>query len=218
MPLNHILRRQGIRGRSSRPEMVTVTEELLGGIEKLQLLEPVFTYRAFQITELTRKWILLDNGARINGELLPSVLSKSKELTVVVCTIGPRLQDRVSSYLKKGEALRGLLLDGIGTAAIDALTAQACKSVRKESLTRGYQASSPLCPGMPGFALSEQWTLLEIASASEIGVTLSSTGVMVPCKSTSAVIGIGPEMPTWTQAKVCAHCNLAKTCPYRIRA
>ena len=108
-----------------------MTEELLGGVKKLQLLEPVFAYRPFQITELTRKWILLDNGARINGKLLPSVLSKSKELAVVVCTISSHLQDRVSSYLKKGEALRGLLLDGIGTAATDALTVQACRSVWK---------------------------------------------------------------------------------------
>ena len=42
--LDHILRRQGIRGRSSRPEMIAITEELLEEIKGLHLLEPVFTY------------------------------------------------------------------------------------------------------------------------------------------------------------------------------
>jgi len=39
---------------------------------------------------------------------------------------------------------------------------------------------------------------------------------MVPRKSISMVIGIGPQMTTWTKAEACASCNLSKTCRYRI--
>ncbi|MBA7518627.1 hypothetical protein ES705_10699 [subsurface metagenome] len=216
--LNHILRRQGIRGRSSRPEMVAITEQLLEEVKELRLLEPVFTYHVYPIAEIKDDQMRLNNGAIIRGKLLPSVLSKSKELATVVCTIGPQLEHKVTEYIKEGEPLRGLLLDGIGTAAIDTLTVQACKSLRQKALLRGNQASSPLSPGMPGFPISEQQTLLELASAEQIGVSLSSTGIMFPCKSTSAVIGIGPDMPTWTPTEVCAHCSLNKICPYRITA
>lgn len=160
----------------------------------------------------------LNNGAIINGKLLPSVLSKSEELAIGVCTIGPQLEHKVTEYFKEGEPLRGLPLDGIGTTAIDTLTVQACKCLSQEALSRGHKASSLLNPGMPGFPISGQRTLLELASAEQIGVSLTSTGIMVPCKSTSAVIGIGPDMPTWTPAEVCAHCSLNRICPYRITA
>ncbi len=214
--LDHILRRQGIRGRSSRPEMIAITEELLEEMKELHLLEPVSAYNIYPISEIKDNQVRLNNGAIINGELLPSILSKSKEFVTVVCTIGPRLENKVAEQLKKGEPLRGLLLDGIGTAAIDTLTVQVCKTLRQEAISRGNQASSPLSPGMPGFPITEQQTLLRLASAEQIGVSLSSTGIMFPCKSISAVLGIGPDMPTWTQAETCAQCSLNKTCPYRI--
>jgi len=214
--LDHILRRQGIRGQSSRPEMVTTTEELLEEIKKLHLLEPVYTYNIYPISEIKDDLIHLKYGAIISGSIFHSVLLKSKELATVVCTISPQLEKRVAEYLKEGEALRGVLLDGIGTAAIDTLILQACKFLRQEALSHGNQASSPLSPGMPGFPISEQRKLLELASAEQIGVSLTSTGMMIPNKSTSAVIGIGPDMPTWTPTEVCAHCSFNKICPYRI--
>lgn len=218
LQLNHILRRQGIKGRSSRPKMAAITEELLDEVKELSLLAPVFAYHVHPISEIKDDQMRLNNDVIINGKLLPSVLSKSKELATTVCTIGPQLENKVTEYLNEGEPLRGLLLDGVGTAAIDTLIVQACKSLKQEALSHGNQASSPLSPGMPGFPISEQGTLLELASAEQIGVSLTSTGIMIPCKSISAVIGIGPDMPTWTPAEACARCNLNKICTYRITA
>ena len=70
---------------------------------------------------------------------------------------------------------------------------------------------------MPGFPMSEQWNLVELAKAHEIGVILTPSGILVPRKSTSMVIGVGPKMTRWTQAEVCARCSLRKTCPYKIQ-
>lgn len=217
LKLNHILRRQGIRGRSSRPKMVAITQELLTIVEELHLVEPVVAHQTYSVSEVSHDRLSLTNGTVISGTLLPSLLSKSKDLAVVVCTIGPRVEDKVTGYLEKNEPLRGLLLDGIGTAAIDTLTVEACKSIRQKAVSCGYQASSPLSPGMPGFALSEQWTLLQLATAEQIGVSLTSSGVMVPRKSTSVVIGMGSDMPTWTPEEVCAGCCLKEICLYRIQ-
>ena len=217
LKLNHILRRQGIRSHSSRPEMMAITQELLTNVEELHLLEPICSYHIYPVSGVNRDYLCLDNGTVIRGTLLPSLLPKSKDLAVVVCTIGPGVEDKVTDYLEKNEPLWGLLLDGIGTAAIDTLTVEACKSIRQKAVYRGYQASSPLSPGMPGFALSEQWTLLQLASAEQIGVSLTSSGVMVPRKSTSVVIGMGSDMPTWTPDEVCANCCLKEICPYRVQ-
>jgi hypothetical protein len=70
---------------------------------------------------------------------------------------------------------------------------------------------------MPGFPISEQWRLFELVPAEEIGVSLTPYGIMIPRKSISMVIGIGLQMTIWTQAEVCARCNLKETCLYRIQ-
>ena len=157
------------------------------------------------------------------GELLASVNDEALlEPAVLVCTIGGKLEEKVVDYFDKSKPLPGLLLDGIGSASTDALTQEVCRLTRHGASLRGYQTSSPLSPGGPGgpggpgFPPSEQWQLFKLVPAEEIGVRLTSTGFMVSRKSTSMVIGIGPQMTTWTEAEACARCNLSKTCRYRI--
>lgn len=214
---NQVLRREGIKKYSRiRPEMKTLIRELLASMENNRLLEPAIAYEIYSITEVRHKELWLESKAALHGPLLPSVLDGAKQLGAVVCTIGPKLEEKVTDYLDKNEPLRGLLMDGIGSAAVDALAQQACNLVKHEAALHGYQASSPLNPGMPGFPISEQWQMFRLVPVEKIGVSLTSAGVMVPRKSSSLVIGIGPQMLTWTEAEVCARCGLNKTCHYRV--
>jgi len=212
-----ILRREGFRGYSKiRPQIKSLILELLTGVKESHLLEPAIAYEIYKITEVNQGHVSLEDKLAIAGPLLPSLLPEAKELAIVVGTIGPKLEKKVTDYTNRNEPLRGMLLDGIGSAAVDSLTEEACKFITGEAQSRGYQASSPISPGMPGLPITEQWQLFKMVPVKEIGVSLTSSGVMVPRKSASMVIGIGPKMKTWTRAEVCAHCRLRKTCPYRI--
>jgi hypothetical protein len=214
-----VLRREGFLGYPEvRPQIKSQITELLASLEKAHLLEPAFACEIYPIVRMTHDQVWLEGNKSVQGSLLPSIFTEAKELAVMVCTIGPRLEKRVTDYSKSGETFRGMLLDGIGSAAVDMLTQEACRYVMAEASSRGYEASSPVSPGMPRFLLKEQENLLELANANEIGVSLTSSGVMVPRKSTSMVIGMGPHMRTWTQAEVCANCNLRETCLYRIQS
>ena len=212
-----VLRRQGIgKNLMPRAEMTALLQELLASVSDLHLLEPAIAYELCPVTEIRHDRVCLKNGTVLYGQLLPSLLSSARELVVVLCTIGSKLENKVADYFDENEPLRGLLLDGIGSAAVDLLTQEVCKLMMHEALSRGYQASSPVNPGMPGFPISQQWQLFELVPASEIGVSLTSSGMIVPRKSTSMVIGMGIKMPTWTQAEVCDHCSLKQTCPYKV--
>jgi hypothetical protein len=212
-----ILRRQGIGGRAKlRPEIKGMIQELLAGLENEHLLEPAASYEYYRVSGMNSSQISMEGGKSVNGPALPAILPESRELVVLIGTIGPKLEKRASGYTQKGEALRGMLLDGIGSAAVDTLVAKVIKIISAEASRRGYEVSSPVNPGMPGFPMSEQWNLVELAKAHEIGVSLTQSGILVPRKSTSMVIGVGPRMTRWTQAEVCARCSLNKTCPYKI--
>lgn len=212
------MRRQGLGERSNtRPEIRGLIDELLASVEDSNLLGPAIALETYNITGMSPREVFLEGNPTIYGSLLPSLLSQARELVVAVCTIGPNLEKKVTDYTKHGKPLRGLLLDGIGSAAVDALTQETCKLVAEKIVSRGHQASSPVNPGMPGLPITEQWKLLKMVSAQKIGVSLTSSGIMIPRKSASMIMGIGPKMSTWTQSEVCAKCNLSKTCPYRIR-
>ncbi len=58
----------------------------------------------------------------------------------------------------------------------------------------------------------------QLVPAERIGVSLTLSGLMVPEKSVSTVIGMGPQMPSWTQAEYCDRCSLTANCHYRIHA
>ena len=218
LKLSNILRRQGIGATSARPEMKSITKELLGEVRKLHLLKPSFAYNIYSITSIDHDELLLEANLALHGWLLPSFLSDAGQVSVAVCTIGPALEEKVTKYASKKETLRSLLLDGIGSAAVDSLSQEVCRFMLHEASSHGYQVSSPLNPGMPGFPLKEQRQLMKMVPAQDIGLTLTKSGIIVPRKSESMVFGMGPNMKHWTQAERCAHCPLYEFCPYRERA
>jgi hypothetical protein len=213
-----VLRRQGLWGKAKvRPEIKSLILELLASVESNHLLQPAAAYECYPVTGMSGSQISLEGDKAVHGPALPALFPEARELAVIICTIGPKLEKQASGYTKNGQALRGMLLDGIGSAAIDTLIPETLRIIAKEVSVRGYEISSPVNPGMPGFAMTEQWNIMELVKADEIGVSLTNSGILVPRKSASMVIGIGPRMTRWTQAEVCARCSLRETCPYKVQ-
>ncbi|MDD3718135.1 MAG: hypothetical protein PHP28_05665 [Actinomycetota bacterium] len=216
--MEEVLRREGIdAGKDMRPRIKEALDEALEEAGSSGLIEPVAAYESYRSTGMSEAGVRLEGGGEITGSLIPEVFPGADGLVAMVCTIGQGLEDRVREHFENGEQMRGLMLDGIGSAAVDVLSIEACHRVMQSLSARGAAVSSPVNPGMPGLPLTEQAHILELARAGEIGVSLTSGGMLVPRKSASMVIGVGENMPRWTQEQVCAKCFLRKNCLYRVR-
>jgi hypothetical protein len=216
LDIREILRREGFIGkREIRPSIERLIHELHGEVEKGNLLQPAVVYDIYSGDEIDRRQFSLKNNGDMRGRLLTSLIPEAKDIAVAVCTIGPALEEKVTHYSKSGDVMHGMLLDGIGSAAVDSLCIEAGKIIAGEVSPRGYQISSPITPGMPCLPITEQKWLLELIHSEDIGVTLTSSNMMIPRKSTSMVIGIGHDMETWTQAELCSRCSLRETCVYK---
>jgi len=212
-----VLRRQGLRKRTKvRPEIRLLIRELLARVKQSRLLEPAVAYEYYTVKSMAGSQITLECNKAIHGPLIPAIFPEAKELAVILITIGPKLEKQVTDYSKNSAALQGMILDGIDSTAVDMLVMEVLRRLASEVSSRGYEISSPVNPGMPGFPLTEQWNLLGLVNSYEIGVSLTSSGVLVPRKSASMVMGIGPKMTRWTQAEVCVRCNLRETCHYKV--
>jgi len=62
--------------------------------------------------------------------------------------------------------------------------------------------------------VEEQFKLARIIDFSKAGVTLSENCMMIPKKSISAIVGIGPKQLFSNIKSPCAVCNM-KVCGYR---
>jgi cobalamin-dependent methionine synthase I len=216
LKINEIQRRVGLGNCDTViPKIQKVIVELLTKVEDEGLLKPVVAYEIFSSEDMDKKQFSMRNDNNMNSRLLTSLIPDAKEIAVSVCTIGPLIEEQVTNYFSNGDNLRAVLLDGIGSAAVDSLEIKARDIIAKEASSRGYQISSPINPGMQCLPLTEQRWLLELAHAEYIGVSLTKAFVMVPYKSASMVIGLGYEMQMLTPMEMCAKCNLNSTCHYK---
>jgi len=219
LDIDVVLRRPRIwQNARLKPQVEGLLHELLASVESARLLKPSIVHSSYSVVEIGPDHVLAESNVTLRGTSFHSVLSEAKKLAVVIYTIGPDLENMVTQDFNRTEYLRGLLLDNIGDAALDLLYEEVCQLIKVEAASYGYQGSSPISPGMSGFPISEQRRLFELVPAREIGVSLTSSGMMVPRKSVSMVIGMGPKMPQWSQAEACARCGSGDTCPYRVTA
>jgi hypothetical protein len=169
-PAEVLRRQEGSRARPVRPALRDLTRELLAMTADQELIEPAIAYESFPVAEVRGSRIVLEGGALLEGRRLVSLLGEAERVVGVMCTIGPRLDDKVSALHADDDALASVLLDGIGNAALDAVAVEACHLVRREAEREGLHASGSLSPGLFGLPLDNQTVLQQLIGGERIGI------------------------------------------------
>jgi hypothetical protein len=196
--------------RTKRPALLKAVSAALH--EGNTQLHPTVISHTVKVVEHRHERILLKGGQELTGPLAAHHLAGAEQIILVVCTIGSQLENMASSWMEKNPVL-GLALDGLGNAAVEKVAQQVCARLAERAQAKSLQASTPLSPGEPDWpvevGLPQIFALLDPSKA---GVTLTSGGMMVPKKSVSFVVGVGPNM---SQTDSCDICSLKETCRYR---
>jgi len=209
-----VLRGQGadpavVRSRSV--DLVLIAKRAIR--EGSPLIRPKVLFRRLALERVAHERVTLEGGAILQGRLLGQHLAQASEAAVLLCTIGEDLEQRASETMPCDLAF-GLALDGLGSAAVEALANAACRRFEDEADLAALQTSIPLSPGMMGWPVDQgQSQIFSLLKAEEIGVRLSPSWVMFPRKSLSMVLGIGTMMAE--AGKACDFCALRDTCHYR---
>jgi hypothetical protein len=213
LDVDGVLRGQGadpavIRSRS--PRLVAVAEEALA--EGLPLIEPMVAYERFEVESFRHQRLQLAGGHTLSGSLIAEHLPPAQHVIVMVCTVGRTLEDQASEMIASS-TVRGLALDGVGSAAAEALATEACRRFELEAEARGEEVTIPLNPGMIGWPVTEgQAQIFAMLDTKKLGVELSPSAMMSPRKSLSLVIGSGPDVAR--EGNSCDYCNMRETCNY----
>ena len=209
-----VLRGQGaepgaIRERS--PRLVELAERALE--EGQALIEPQILYREIDVKALRHERQFRDGGSTLSGELISEHLGPADRVILILCTVGEALESHAGE-VSRDDIVYGLALDGVGSAAVEALANLACKYFEDQADEHGLQSSIPISPGMVGWPVDKvQPEIFEILEPAQINVHLTEYGLMMPRKSLTMVLGLGQTMKT--EGRTCDYCAMRETCRYQ---
>jgi hypothetical protein len=215
LDVDHVLRAQGAdpeRLRARRSPAVAVAAQALA--TGLPLLRPAVAYRRLPVAEFRHQTLVVGSGSfRLSGPLVAEQLRAARQVAALICTIGPALEHAASAQFTDDPAA-SVAMDALGSAAVHQLATLACDRVAAQMTASAWQTTVPLSPGAAGWpARAGQRQLFALIDAAAVGVVLSPSGMMLPRKSTSLVIGIGPDVVS--AGSVCDLCGLRDACRYR---
>lgn len=214
---DQILRGQGadpVIVRQRKPRLLELAERARE--DGARLIAPRVLHRTLPVTTLRHDRLILADGTHLISPLLARHLAPAQFISVIVCTIGPELEQTAGALMRDNPAY-ALALDGYGSAAVEALGTAACHRLEIEAAARQQCTSVPLNPGMVDWDVGDgQPLIFKLLDTAPIGVVLNASAQMIPYKSASMVLGFSAS--AFESGVVCDFCALRATCRYQDRA
>lgn len=206
-----VLRAQGAGASARHRDRIAALAEraILTGSP---LLRRAAVSRRLRIERVLHSRVCLAGGVTISGPLVSSRLGRSREMVIVVATVGPGIGDAIREAARVSASL-ALALEGVATAGLEAWVAQLQATLQRAAAERQWHAASAIGPGMEGWPLDPGQRELFGAIGDDGPVRLLEGGMMWPRHSLSFVVGLGPDLPG--AGEPCDWCGARARCRHR---
>lgn len=179
--------------------------------EVISAARPRWAYRVFDLTP-EAEGVRLDCGLLLPGEDLKRHLRDCRRAALFCATLSAQV-DALIRRAESGDMLRALALDCCAAAAVE----EVCDQIEGE-----LQGQFPGCffpfrysPGYGDLPLTLQGPLLNLLDAPRrVGLCASSTHILTPRKSVTAILGIA-DHPMEANTRSCVGCPAHDGCQYR---
>ena len=186
---SEVLRYAGQRNGAEVPE-----ENLIASCrEALLLSQPCCTWEIYEYDEAAHRIFTKEQHIDLGSDALRRHLMGCHQVIAIAVTIGPLLEDQVDDLFSQGQYQNALLLDAAGSAAVEAAADHSDVIIASQMAKMGFHTIRRFSPGYGDWELSVQVELLPLTGGHEIGIALTSSMMLTPRKSITALIGVRPE-------------------------
>lgn len=148
------------------------------------------------------------------GDDIRRHLSGCHQVILMAATLGPEVEQLLMRAQVRDMA-QALVLDSCASAAIEAVCDQLEEELRQRFLAQGEHLTDRFSPGYGDFPLGQQPELCRLLDTQRrIGLTLSTSGILIPRKSVTAVLGVS-DRPRHRRSQGCEGCAMYETCQMR---
>ncbi len=202
------------RVRARRSGVMCVVEEAV--CEGHRLLDPVVVFSRNSVKENTPSQLNLANGVQLKNRFLAGQLAQAREMVAAVCSIGARIDRRITEAMHSNQIALGYVLNAFGGVALGQVVNRFCADLQAAAQASGLTTSCQFSPGLREWPVNQgQPALFALLPESAAYVQLSPSMQMIPLKSLSFVIGIGEGFSR--QGEPCDLCEIRARCAYRMK-
>ena len=153
-----------------------------------------------------------ENDELIEGQDLRSLLRESTEIVLFAATLGAEVELLLRRAQLRDMA-EAVILDACADCAIENVCDNFCADLAQE--VAPAHLTDRFSPGYGDLPLAHQRVIFDALNVTRrIGVTLTGSGLMLPQKSVTAILGIAPT-PQPRRDDRCAGCSMYDTCTRR---
>jgi hypothetical protein len=171
-----------------------------------RLMRPRGVYRIDEVVTLEPGRLVLQSGAVFAGAV-GEFLAHARMVATYVVTIGSAVERLARRWLRAGRVMHGTVADAIASEAVEAAAQRLQDEVRAAVRPQGLDTTLPYSPGYCGLTLRMQEPLFASLPVRRINVRLTPSCLMLPVKSISGLIGIGPAGLVSPEGVPCAACD-----------
>ncbi len=177
------------------------------------LIAPSAAVRWLDVTDRSAGTVVA-GGVTLTIPDIERLWGRVERVAAGVCTIGDALERRVSELWDERELPLAVMLDSVGSGAVESLAEYVNDALCQEGIRRDVKVTNRISPGYGTWDVAEQAQLFRLCPAAAAGVSLNDACFMRPAKSISLLIGAGPEARVDHYFSQCARCWMAG-CAYR---
>lgn len=191
-------------GRDNHRRWFELLDQIL--TDSSRLLRPRGVYRIDAVLTRQSQRIVLASGVEFGGSV-SRFLEHTVFIASFVVTIGSALERLSRGWLRAGRVMQGTIADAIASEAAEATAERLRREVRTWAHARGLDVTPAYSPGYCGLTLHQQIPLFASLPVHQINVRLTPSCLMLPLKSISGLIGIGPAGKVDPDAYPCEACD-----------
>lgn len=149
----------------------------------------------------------VENSIIFKSKVIAQLLGQCSMVAVFLVTIGNYLEETVHQLAIDKLILQATVLDAIGSDAVERVADSVQDRIREVANTWGLVTSRRFSPGYCDWEIGQQRMLFSALRGDTLGIHLTGECLMIPQKSISGIIGIGPPDSNVENYNPCNFCK-----------
>ena len=178
------------------------------------LIEPSYSYVIKDVERVQNSIIVIEGSSIFKSRNIARLLEHCPKVAVFIVTIGRHLEEETHRLAQDGLILHAAAMDAIGSAAVEEVIGFVQSRIEEMAGAQGLVSSLRFGPGYCDWDITQQEALFRIVSGGAVGVRLTERFLMIPQKSVSGIIGLGPPDGNVANYNPCKTCK-KDDCPSR---
>ncbi|MGB3209252.1 MAG: hypothetical protein WBB19_00960 [Desulforhopalus sp.] len=199
-----------IKTATARPDIRAAAEKILTDLSNLWKPVIVYSWHPYTKSKGSEEALTIytDKGQiELNLGHSTQFIAKASYVLIAAYSAGKEIEEAGQQAIKDEQLLAAYFIDLIGLLVLEKTGDIVKQLAELKAKDYGWGVSPFLSPGsIHGWALEEQLKLCSLLPLNKIGLTIESDAVLMPFKSLSCLIGIGPSFTSTSVGSACQVC------------